>query len=101
MRELTLLCYAENILSNDDFLVLWEDNQSKNPDFPWDRYSPFGFENMNEAESKAEFPVEKRDLHTLREVLEIPPTFKCQRLKPPSLPLWLQRYDRAFWKTCF
>ena len=77
-RELTLLCYAEHLLSDDEFLILWEDNQSKNPDFPWDRYSPFDLENMDEAECKAEFRVEKRDLHTLGEVLEIPPTFKCQ-----------------------
>ena len=114
MRELTLLSYAENLLSDDEFLVLWEDNQSKNPDFPWDRYSPFDLENMDEAECKAEFRVEKRDLHTLREVLEIPPTFRCQqrsvcesmeglcmllrRLR--SLPLSLQRYGHAFWKTC-
>ena len=34
---------------------------------------------MDEAECKAEFRVEKRDLHTLREVLEIPPTFRCQQ----------------------
>ena len=55
MRELTLLSYAENLLSDDEFLVLWEDNHSKNPDFPWDRYSPFDLENMDEAECKAEF----------------------------------------------
>ena len=50
----------------------------KDPNFPWDRYSPFNFENMDEAECKAEFRVEKSYLHTLGEVLEIPPTFKCQ-----------------------
>lgn len=76
-RELTLLCYAENLLSDDEFLVLWENNQSSNPDFPWDSYGPFDPENIDEAECKAEFRVEKRDLPTLREVLGIPPTFKC------------------------
>ena len=70
IRELTLLSYAENLLYDDEFLVLWEGNQSKNPDFPWDRYSPFDLENMDEAECKAEFRVQKRDLHTLGEVLE-------------------------------
>ena len=79
MRELTLLCYDENLLSDDEFLVLWEDNQSKNPDFPWDRYGPFDLENMDKAKCKAGFQVEKRDLHTLGEVLEIPPTFKRQQ----------------------
>ena len=76
-RELTLLCYAENLLSDDEFLVLWEKNQSSNPDFPWDGYGPFDLENIDEAECRAEFCVEKRDLPTLREVLGIPPTFKC------------------------
>ena len=75
--ELTLLCCAENLLSDDEFLVLWENNQSSNPDFPWDGYGPFDLENINEAECRAEFCVEKRDLPTLREVLGIPPTFKC------------------------
>ena len=79
MRELTLLCYAENLLSDDEFLVPWEDNQSKNPHFPCDRYSLFDPQNMDEAECKAYFRVGKRDLRTLRYVLEIPPTFKCQR----------------------
>ena len=70
---------AENLLSNDGFLVQWEDNQLKNPDSPWDRYSPFDLENIDEAKCKAEFRVEQRDPHTLGEVLEIPPTFKCQQ----------------------
>ena len=103
--ELTLLCCAENLLSDDEFLVLWENNQSSNPDFPWDK-------NIDEAECRAEFCVEKRDLPTLREVLGIPPTFKCPQrtmrwdertahaIKTASLSLSLQRYDRAFWKTC-
>ena len=69
--ELTLLCYAENLLSDDEFLVLWENNQSSNPDFPWDGYGPFDLENIDEAECRAEFCVEKRDLPTLREVLGI------------------------------
>ena len=66
------------LLSNDEFLVLREDNQSKNLYFPSERYSPFDLENVDEAECKTEFRVEKRDLHTLVEVLEIPSTFKCQ-----------------------
>ena len=32
--ELTLLCYAENLLSDDEFLASWENHQSSNPDFP-------------------------------------------------------------------
>ena len=39
--------------------------KSKNPDFPCDSYDPFKLENMDEAECKAEFRVEKNDLHGL------------------------------------
>ena len=41
--------------------------ESKNPDFPWDSYDPFKFINMDEAECKAEFRVEKNDLQRLAE----------------------------------
>ena len=60
MRELTLLCYSENLLSDDEFLVPWEDNQSKNQHFPWDRYSLFDLQNMDEAECKVESSKKRR-----------------------------------------
>ena len=50
-----LICYADNMLSNEEFLVLWENYESKNPDFSWDNYDPFTFENTDEAECKANF----------------------------------------------
>ena len=65
LRELMLICYADNMLSDEEFLVLYENYESKNPDFPCDSYDPFKLENMDEAECKAEFRVEKNDLHGL------------------------------------
>ena len=67
-------------VSDEEFLVLWENYESKNPDFPWDSYDPFTLKNMrDEAECKAEFRVEKKkkDLHRLAEALQIPGTLKC------------------------
>jgi len=55
MRELALLCYAENLLSDDEFRVPWEDNRSKNAHFLWDKYSFFDPQNMDEPECKVEF----------------------------------------------
>ena len=34
-----LLCRQH--VSDEEFLVLWENYESKNPDFPWDSYDPF------------------------------------------------------------
>ena len=59
-----LICYADNMLSNEEFLVLWENYESKNPDFSWDNYDPFTFENTDEAECKAKFRVVKNGFQT-------------------------------------
>ena len=57
--------------------LLWENCESTNPDLPWDSYDPFTLVNMDEAECKAEFPVQKNDLHRLAKALQIPGTLKC------------------------
>ena len=56
-----LICYADNMLSDEEFLVLWESHESKNHDFSWDNYDPFTLENKDEAECKAKFGVRKND----------------------------------------
>ena len=67
------------MLPDEEFLVLWENYQSKNLDFSWDNYSRFTLEDMDEAECKAEFRVEKQDLPMLAEALGIPANFKCHQ----------------------
>ena len=66
-------------VSDEEFFVLGENYESKNPDFPRDSYDPITLKNMrDEVECKAEFRVEKKkDLHRLAEVLQIPGTLKC------------------------
>ena len=54
-----LLCRKH--VSDEEFLVLWENYESKKPDFLWDSYDPFTLKNMRDAaEFKAEFRVEKK-----------------------------------------
>ena len=48
------------MLSEEEFLLLWANCKSTNPDLPWDSYDPFTLVNMDEAECKAEFRVEKK-----------------------------------------
>ena len=67
MRELTLLSYAENLLSDDEFLVLWEDNQSKNPDFTWD--SPFDAECNRVSSRKKEIFTHLERFWTFHQLL--------------------------------
>ena len=67
-------------VSDEEFLVLRKNYESKNPDFPRDSYDPFTLKNMRDAaEFKAEFlRVEKKnDLHRLAEALQITGILKC------------------------
>ena len=79
LRYLLVLYYDANLISHEDFLVLYEMFPSKNPNFPYDEYSRFDLDNMSEAECKAEFRFHKKDLPVLAEALQIPPSFNLTR----------------------
>ena len=78
-REILFLYYDARVVSDEEFMLLYEMFQSKNPDFPYEDYSRFDLDEMDEAECKAEFRVQKRDLPALAEALLIPPSFKIHQ----------------------
>ena len=77
-REL-LLYYDQEIIDDDEFLLLWEQNLSKNPCFPYGEYESFDLDALDPAECKAELRFEKSDLASLAEALQIPDRFQCQQ----------------------
>ena len=79
VRELLLLSYVDNVVSDREFVLLYDAYQSKNPDFIYQQYDPFNLDNIDSAECKAEFRIEKADLPRLAEALGLPPTFHCQQ----------------------
>ena len=79
VRELLLLSYVNNVVSDREFVLLYDAYQSKNPDFNYQQYDPFNLNNIDSAECKAEFRIEKADLPRLAEALQLPPTFHCQQ----------------------
>ena len=78
-RDWLLLLYADNCISDEEFILLYDSFQSTNPDFNYEQYPAFQLDNIEEAECKAEFRVEKRDLPRLVEALQLPTTFKCEQ----------------------
>jgi len=76
-RKMLLLAYDCNIISDDEFLVLWESYRSKNPDFPHSSYARFDLQNIDEAECLAEFRVQKQDIPVLANVLQLPMNIHC------------------------
>ena len=61
-REILLLSYVDNTISEEEFVLLYDCYRSKNPDIGYQSYDVFDLENMNSADCKAEFRVEKADL---------------------------------------
>ena len=105
-REMLLLAYDSKIISDEEFLVLWESCRSKNPDFPYSSYARFDLENVDESECLAELRVQKQDIPVLANVLQLPMNIHCpqrticdrrfmhQATDKVFLPLSLFRYDQ-------
>ena len=89
LREALLLSYEENTISDEEFLLLYDEYSSKNPEFEYSDYEGFNLDKLGDAECKANFRVEKRDLPALAEALQIPGVFKTN-----------QRSIAGAWKGC-
>ena len=80
-RDMTLISRSQGLITDEELLLLLEENTSRNPDFSYDAYDRFDLENMEEAECKSEFRVEKRDIPLLEEALGLPDTFAQKYFK--------------------
>ena len=77
-RKMVVIAYAEKILTDEEFIVLYEANRLINLELPYYEYEEFNLEeNISEAECKAEFGFERGHIELLANVLQLPPTFKC------------------------
>lgn len=78
-RMMLFDAYGDGLIDEDEFVLLYDLNTSKNPVFPYANYERFELANMDEAECKAEFRFEKSDLPQLAEALRIPQVLKCDQ----------------------
>ena len=72
-------CYDEGLVDDDEFILLYEANISKNPEFPYEEYERLDLQEMDDAECKAEFRFAKMDIPLLAEALGIPEKFICHQ----------------------
>jgi len=72
VRKTLLLAHSENNLNDEEFLLLYDLNQSKNLDFPYWRYTSFDLDRLNEDECIANFRFKKNDIYHVQNLLEIP-----------------------------
>ena len=78
-RNLLLESYNDGLIDDDEFILLYEGNFSKNPEFPYEDYERFDLDVMDDAECKAEFRFTKSEIPRLAEALDIPATFFCHQ----------------------
>ena len=78
-RELLLTSFDDGDISEDEFVLLYDANCSKNPDFSYQNYEHFDLEGLNERECLAEFRFRKRDLPILAEVMVLPDLYTCEQ----------------------
>ena len=76
-RQELLYAVAEDVISEEEFFLLYDINQSRNLDLPCNLYAPFNYEDMAADECVAEFRVAKPDLPILARALRIPDYFTC------------------------
>ena len=78
VRNLLLINHNDGFIDDDEFVLLYNLFASKNLDFPYDSYA-IDLEELDESESFAEFRFRKRDIRTLKEVLQIPDMITCSQ----------------------
>ena len=79
VRSLLLINHNDGFIDDHEFVVLYDLFASKNLDFPYDSYTQFDLEELDESESFAEFHFGKRDILILKEVLQIPDMITCNQ----------------------
>ena len=79
IRNLLVESFDDGDISEDEFLLLYDANTSKNPDFPYDCYGSFDLNEMDDSECLAEFRFHKNDVLVLLEGFQLSQSFTCHQ----------------------
>ena len=78
-REFLIASFDDGDISEDEFLLLYDANISKNFDYPYQNYEDFDLEGLGESECLAEFRFRKRDIPILADVMGLPDSYRCEQ----------------------
>ena len=62
LRDSLIISYDDGFIDDEEFVLLYDLQFSKDLDFPFDAYAPFDLEELDEAECVAEFRFRKREV---------------------------------------
>lgn len=71
-REALLLANDLDLIDDEEMLLLYDLNTSKNLDIPYWKYDKFELDSLSDDECKSEFRFLKHDIYALLDVLNLP-----------------------------
>ena len=77
IRDCLLLFHDEKLITDEEFLFLYDVNQTKNPDFPHWLYDSFDLDKLSDSKCKEEFRFLKGEIYDLKEILDTPDEIIC------------------------
>ena len=96
VQDMILLAHADHLIDDDECLLLYDLNRSKNLDLPYQSYEKFDLDSLSEDECKREFRFDKRDIYRLCDAFEIPEEIRCYNGmafgKEEALCIFLKRF---------
>ena len=95
-----------DLIDDEEMLLLYDLNTSKNLDIPYWKYHKFDLDSLSDDECKSEFRFLKHDIYALLDVLNLPDKITCQNrffvYSDEALCLLLRRFAyRVGTKTLF
>lgn len=79
VRNVIVFAYADGLIDEEEFLILYEEYQSTNLAYPYWDYDRFSLDNLDASECITEFRVSKQDIPVLARLLQVPQRFKCSQ----------------------
>ena len=76
-REALLHSYSQNLISDEEFLLLYGINTSKNRDFEYWQYDKFNLDSISDDDVISEFRFMKHDIKRLVDVMNFPNEITC------------------------
>ena len=78
LREALVCAFSDRlVISEEEFLIHYEEYESTNLYFPHWEYEPFSLDIFDSSEARAEFRVDKEDIPLLVNALQVLEYFRC------------------------
>ena len=77
VRNQLLISHSQGVRNDDEYLLLYDLNKSKNLDLPYESYDYFDFDMLENDECLWEFRIRKQDIPLLADVLRVPDVITC------------------------